>query len=85
MGGVNVYVQLLLTWMLDDGEWSASPPSRSTPGETARGQLAGPRAHLEAVVKEQSLPPLPSTDLPVLVWTARTLVTITTELSTFYT
>jgi hypothetical protein len=34
-GGVNVWIHIFLTLVLVGGEWSASRPSRFTPGERA--------------------------------------------------
>jgi hypothetical protein len=34
-GGVDVYIHIFLTSALAGGEWSASRPSRFTPGEKA--------------------------------------------------
>jgi hypothetical protein len=36
-GGVDVYIHIFLTSALAGGEWSASLPSRFTPGERAPG------------------------------------------------
>jgi hypothetical protein len=35
--GVNVYIDVFFTLALVGGEWSASRPDRSTPGEEAHG------------------------------------------------
>jgi hypothetical protein len=50
-----------LTSALDGGEWSASGPSRFTPGERVHsthwiGGWVGPRAVLDAVVKRKKIP-----------------------------
>jgi hypothetical protein len=56
-GGVELYLQAFLTFALDGGEWSASLPGRFTPREGAPdthwiGGWMGPRAGLDAVMKE---------------------------------
>jgi hypothetical protein len=50
---------VLLTWALDEGEWSASRLGRFTPRERAHGThliwgWVGPRAGLDAVAKRQN-------------------------------
>jgi hypothetical protein len=60
-GGVDVEVHIFLTWTLAGGEWSASRPSRFTPGESALdthwiGGWVGPkRADLGGVEKRKFL------------------------------
>jgi hypothetical protein len=59
-GGVEIQIHILLTSVLDGGEWSSSPSSRLTPGETDRdtdwlGDRVGPRAGMDFVEKGKSL------------------------------
>jgi hypothetical protein len=58
--GVDVYRHILLTSKLFGGEWSASRPGRSTPGERAPGTLliggwVDSRAGLDDVEKTEFL------------------------------
>jgi hypothetical protein len=60
-GGVDVYIQVFLTSALVGGEWSASRPSRLTPGEGAPrthwiGDWVGPRVSLGDIKKRKILP-----------------------------
>jgi hypothetical protein len=57
-GGMKVYFHAHLAVALQGGEWSASRPGRFTPGERANGThwiggWVGPRAGLDAVLKEK--------------------------------
>jgi hypothetical protein len=59
-GGVDIQIHVFLTSALVGGEWSASRPSRFTPGEGARGThwiggWVGPRAGLDDVEKRKFL------------------------------
>jgi hypothetical protein len=59
-GGVDVQIQVFLTWALVGGGWSASCPGRFTPGETAPGThwigvWVDPRAGLDNVEKRKFL------------------------------
>jgi hypothetical protein len=56
-GGVDVQTHVFLTSALVAGKWSASRPSRFTPGERAPGthwigRWVGPRAGLDDVKKK---------------------------------
>jgi hypothetical protein len=58
--GVNVLINVLLTWVLVGGQWSASHPSCSTPGEGAYsthwiGGWVGPRAGFDDMEKRKFL------------------------------
>jgi hypothetical protein len=58
--GVDVEIQIYLTWALDRSEWSASRPGRFTPGERASGAnwvggWVDPRASLDDVEKRKFL------------------------------
>jgi hypothetical protein len=60
MRGVDVQIHVFLTSALVRGEWSASRPSRFTPGERASGThwiggCVGPRAGLDDVEKKKFL------------------------------
>jgi hypothetical protein len=60
MGGVDVYIHILLTSALAGGKWSASLPGRCTPGERTPGthRIGGwvdPRAGLDAVERRKIL------------------------------
>jgi hypothetical protein len=55
-GGVEVQTHVFLTSALVGGEWSASRPSRFTPGERTHGthwtgRWVGPRAGLDDMEK----------------------------------
>jgi hypothetical protein len=59
-GGVDIQIHVFLTSALVGGEWSASRPSRFTPGERATGThwiggWVGPRAGLDDVGKRKFL------------------------------
>jgi hypothetical protein len=57
-GGVDVQIQIFLTSELAGGEWSASRPSRFTPGERAPRWIVGwvgPRACLDDAEKRKFL------------------------------
>ena len=61
-GYVEVQFHTFLTSPLDGGEWLSSRPSRFTPGKKAPGthtvgDLVGPGAGLEVVVKSVFFPP----------------------------
>jgi hypothetical protein len=69
-GGVDVYIHIFFTSTLVGGEWSASRPSRFTPGERAPGThwvggWVGPRASLDDVEKRKFLT-LPGLELRLL-------------------
>jgi hypothetical protein len=74
-GGVDVLIHIFLTSALVGGEWSASRPSRFTPGERARGAHwiggpVGPRAGLDDVENRKHLT-LPGLELQHLGRPAR--------------
>jgi hypothetical protein len=62
-GGVDVRIHIFLTLALARGEWSASRPSRFTPGERALsthwiGSWVDQRAGVDDVERRKFLPPL---------------------------
>jgi hypothetical protein len=74
-GGGDVYIHVFLTSALVGGEWSASRPSRFTPGEIAPGTRwiggwVGPRTGLDDV-EERKILPLPELELRPLGRPAR--------------
>jgi hypothetical protein len=59
-GGVDAYIHVFFTSALDGGEWSASRPTRFTPGERAPGAYwiggwVGPRTGLDDVERQNML------------------------------
>jgi hypothetical protein len=74
-GEVDVHIHIFLTLALDGGEWSASRPSRFTPGERAPGSYriggcVSQRAGLDDVEKRKLLT-LPGLELQPLDRPAR--------------
>jgi hypothetical protein len=70
--GVAVQFDAFLNSALDGGEWSASRPSRFTPGERTpdthcTGYSVGPRAGLEAVAKKKIPTTAPAGNRPQVV------------------
>jgi hypothetical protein len=64
-GGEDVYIHVFFTSALVEGEWSASRPSRFTPGTRWTGGWVGPRTGLDYVGSRQILP-LPGLKLRLL-------------------
>jgi hypothetical protein len=74
-GGVDVYIHIFLTLVLDGREWSASCPSHFTPGKRAPGThwiggLVDPTAGLDDVENRKFLA-LPGLELRPLGRPAR--------------
>jgi len=61
--GAEIYLHALLTSALDSGDWSASRPSRFTPGKGAPGthwkrNWIGPRSGLDHPVLAENRTPI---------------------------